>query len=97
MHIVENKSTQGKKIYTSTLLRESYRENGKVKKRTIANLSNCTTEEISAIKLALQHKNDLSNLIHLEKDVKLQEGLSFGAVWTVYNIAKRLGIESQNS
>lgn len=94
MHIVENKSTQGKKIYTSTLLRESYRENGKVKKRTIANLSNCTPEEISAIKLALQHKNDLSNLIHMEKDVKLQEGLSFGAVWTVYNIAKRLGIES---
>jgi transposase len=93
MHIVENKSKQGKKIYQSILLRESYRKDGKVKKRTIANLSHCSPEEISAIKLALQYKNDLSKLVHLEDDVKLQEGLSVGAVWAVYQIAKRIGIE----
>ena len=93
MHIVENTSKQGKQIYRSVLLRESYRENGKVKKRTIANLSKCSPEEISAIKLALKHKEDLSNLVHLNKDINLQEGLSVGAVWVVYNIAKRLGIE----
>ena len=34
MHVVENKSKVGKKIYHSVLLRESYRENGKVKKRS---------------------------------------------------------------
>jgi transposase len=93
MHIVENKSNQGKKIYQSILLRESYRKDGKVKKRTIANLSHCSAEEISAIKLALQYKDDLSKLVHLEDDVKLQEGLSVGAVWVVYQIAKRIGIE----
>jgi len=93
MHIVENKSKQGKKIYQSILLRESYRKDGKVKKRTIANLSHCSAEEISAIKLALQYKDDLSKLVHLEDDVKLQEGLSVGAVWVVYQIAKRVGIE----
>jgi transposase len=93
MHIVENKSKQGKKIYQSVLLRESYRENGKVKKRTIANLSNCSAEEISAIKLALQYKGDLSKLVHIENDVNLQEGFSVGAVWVVYQIAKRVGIE----
>jgi len=44
MHIVENKSASktDKKIYRSILLRQSYRDSGKVKKRTIANLSNCT-------------------------------------------------------
>src|SRR3972149_3345194 len=93
MHIVENKSKQGKKIYQSILLRESYRKDGKVKKRTIANLSHCSAEEISAIKLALQHKDDLSKLVHFEDDVKLQEGLSVGAVWVLYQIAKRIGIE----
>jgi hypothetical protein len=93
MHIVENKSKQGKKIYQSILLRESYRKDGKVKKRTIANLSHCSAEEISAIKLALQYKDDLSKLVHLEDDVRLQEGLSVGAVWVVYQIAKRIGIE----
>jgi len=93
MHIVENKSKKGKKIYQSTLLRESYREEGKVKKRTIANLSHCKPGEIAAIKLALKHKDNLSELGSLKEAVRLQEGLSVGAVWTVYQIAKRIGIE----
>lgn len=93
MHIVENKSKQGKKIYQSVLLRESFREDGMVKKRTIANLSRCSPEEISAIKLALKHKDDLHNLVHLDDDIKLQEGLSVGTVWVLYRIAKRIGIE----
>ncbi len=93
MHIVENKSKSGKKIYRSTLLRESYREEGKVRKRTIANLSNCTPQEIEAIKLALGHKEDLGALGALSESVELQEGLSVGAVWSVYQVAKELGIE----
>ena len=94
MHIVINKTTHGKKIYNSILLRESYRENGKVKKRTIANFSNCPLDEIDAIKLALKHKADLGSLISMKEDVHLKEGLSVGAVWTVYQLAKRLGIET---
>lgn len=93
MHIVENKSKSGKKIYRSTLLRESYREGGKVRKRTIANLSNCTPQEMEAIKLALSHKEDLSALGALSESVELQEGLSVGTVWSVYQVAKELGIE----
>ncbi len=81
MHVVTNKSApkNSKKIYQSVLLRESYREGGKVKKRTIANLSGCTPEEIAAIKLALKHKDDLGALGSLNS-VELQEGLSVGAV-----------------
>lgn len=95
MHIIRNKSPYkgAKKIYQSVLLRESYRENGKVKKRTIANLSNCKPGEIAAIELALKHKDDLSVLGSLKEKVEFQEGLSMGAVWTVYQIAKDLGIE----
>ena len=95
MYVAENKSpTKGsKKIYQSVLLRESYREGGKVKNRTIANLSHCKPEEIAAIKLALKYKDNLSELGSLEESVELQEGLSVGAVWAVYQIAKRKGIE----
>ena len=95
MHIVRNKSTfkNSKKIYESILLRESYRENGKVKKRTIANLSHCSSGEIKAIELALKHKGDLSVLGSLKDGVKLQQGASVGAVWTLYHVAKELGIE----
>ena len=95
MHIVENQSAPrtSKKIYRSILLRESYREGGKVKKRTIANLSHCTSGEIAAIKLALKHKGDLTVLGSLKESVELQEGLSVGAVWAVSQIGKDLGIE----
>jgi hypothetical protein len=90
MHVSENKSTckKSKKIYQSVLLRESYREGGKVKKRTIANLSHCKPEEIAAIKLALKYKDNLSEVGSLKESVELQEGLSVGAIWTVYQIAK---------
>jgi len=93
MHVVENKSDKGKKIYRSVLLRESYREGGKVKKRTIANLSHCTPGEIAAVKLALKHKDDLSCLGAIQEDVQLEQGLSVGAVWAVYQVSKRLGID----
>ena len=36
------------KAYPRHLLRESYREAGKVKHRTIANLSHCKAEEVEA-------------------------------------------------
>lgn len=95
MYIDEKKSMHksSKRIYNSILLRESYREDGKVKKRTVANLSDRTPEEIAAIKLALKYKDDLSLLGSLKESVDLEEGLSVGAVWTVYQVAKGLGIE----
>ena len=80
MHLVINTAKHGKKIYSSILLRESYRENGKVKKRTIANLSACSKEEIDAIRLALENKNNLDDLVNDTKDISLEENLSFGAV-----------------
>ena len=79
--------------YLCTLLRESYRKGGVVKNRTIANLSHCKPEEIAAMRLALEHKGNLAELGAIEESVRLQEGLSVGALWTVYTVAKRLGIE----
>ena len=50
------------KTYTRHLLRESYRENGKVRHRTIANISKASPEKINAIRLALRRKGDLQQL-----------------------------------
>jgi len=93
MYITVNKSRGGKKIYQSVLLRESYREGGKVKNRTIANLSHCKPNEIEAIRLALMHKDDLAALTQTTPQVELREGLSIGALWTVFETARRLGIQ----
>ena len=78
--------------YRRVLLRESYRDNGKVKKRTIANLSACSEQEIKAIQLGLQHKDNLTEVGTIDESLTLRQGASVGAVWLVYKIACRLGI-----
>ncbi len=82
------------KNYTRHLLRENYREDGKVKHRTIGNLSHCRDSEIDAMKLALKHKSDLSKLCLLSENLELEQGLSVGAICLVNEIAKRLGIDT---
>ena len=94
MYVDRSNITRNGKTYTRYLLRESYREDGKVKHRTIANLSRCSEEEIEAIRLALRHKGDLSKIGSLKESVSLKQGLSIGAVWLVYDIARQLGIVS---
>src|SRR6516165_9839761 len=93
MYIDTSHITRGGKTYTRHLLRESYRANGKVLHRTIANVSHCSEAEIEALRLALRHKEDLEHLGTIQDAVTLKQGLSFGAVWTVYQVARRLGIE----
>lgn len=84
--------TVNRKTYTSHLLRQAYRKNGKVRHRTIANLTNCPDDEIEAIRLALKHKGDLTQLASLKNDLVTKQGLVIGAVFTLWTVAKRLGI-----
>ena len=93
MYVDTSHISRGGKTYTRHLLRESYRANGKVLHRTIANVSHCSEAEIEALRLALRHKEDLEHLGTIQDALTLQQGLSFGAVWTVYHVARRLGIE----
>src|SRR5262247_4290606 len=92
MYIDTSHITRGGKTYTRHLLRESYRAHGKVLHRTIANVSHCSAAEIEAMRLALRHKDDLEHLGTIQDAITLKQGVSFGAVWTVYHIARRLGI-----
>jgi transposase len=72
------------------VLRDSYRDKGKVKHRTIANLSHCSAEEIQAIKLALQYKGDLCHLGSLHHALQTKQGLSVGAIVLLKTTADRL-------
>jgi len=92
MYVDESTVRQNEKTYTRYLLRESYREGRKVRHRTIANLSQCSPEEIAAIRLALRHKKNLSELTTHAETVSLKQGLSVGAVWLLYDMSRRLGI-----
>lgn len=81
----------GKK-YTRHLLRESFRKDGKVCHRTLANLTHCSDQEIQAIKLALKHKANLHQLGNINQDIEVQQGLAVGAVWTLWQVAQRIGL-----
>ena len=74
------------------LLRNSYRLNGKITHDTIANLSKCDDDEIAAFKFALKNKHRLSELAKATQSLKTRQGQSVGAIWTLLQMTKRLGI-----
>lgn len=92
MYVDTSQSKVRGKIYTRHLLRESFREGGKVKHRTIANLSSCSPEEIEAIRLALRHKGNLADLGSIAQDIRTRQGGSVGAVWSLTEVARQLGV-----
>lgn len=81
------------KINRRILLRNSYRENGKVCHDTIANLSACSDEEINSIKLALKHKGNLVELKAAKENITTEQGLCVGSTFVLSQISKKLGIE----
>ncbi len=93
MHVDDQTYQRNGKTYRRALLRNSYRRNGKVHHDTIANLSMCSAEEIEAIKFALKNKKNLTALKIPQEKIQTHQGLSVGAVWLLYQLAKRLGIE----
>lgn len=92
MYVDSSTVRRNGKAYTRHLLRQSFRQDGKVKHRTLANLSRCSAEEIEAIRLALRHKHDLTQLAPLTQSLALRQGRSVGAVWLVHGLARELGI-----
>ena len=80
-------------IQVRHLLRESHRINGKFVKKTIANISHLSDGEVEALRLALRHKEELSELGIASRDIKLQQGPSIGSAFALREIANHLGIE----
>lgn len=71
------------------LLRESYREGGKVKNRTLANLSSLSDEQIEALRLVLKGEK----LTPAEEAFEIVRSLPHGHVAAVLGTARKLGIE----
>lgn len=96
MYITEvlTKTKSGEVSHRCVLLRETYRADGKVKNKTLANLTHCKQSEIDVIRFALKNKDTILDKGIADDKVQLRSGKSVGAVCLVYEIAKRLGIES---
>ena len=89
MYVDTSKTVVRGKTYYRHLLRDSYRENGKVKHHTIANLSRCSQEEIQAIKLALKYKGQLAEMVSVHS-VDINQGIRIGAVCFLLSVAEKI-------
>ena len=75
------------------LLRESYSKDGKVLKRTIANISHLSPEQIAALKLSLSGKK----LVPVEEAFSIERSLPHGNVKAVLSTLKNLGLDKMIS
>jgi transposase len=86
MHVSTTTRRSGDREYTATLLRRSYRQDGKVKKETLANLSHLPPAAIDAIRRVLAGET----LIGAEDAFEIERSLPAGHVNAVLAIARRL-------
>lgn len=80
---------RGDRVYTSYLLRRSYREDGKVKHENLGNLSHLPPEAISAVKATLAGKA----LVDLDEALSIERSLPHGHVAVVLGVLRDLDLE----
>ena len=88
MHVVRVVSRQGGREYTSTLLRNSYREDGKVKKQTLANLSHLPEPLVELIRAWLAGERFLA----VGETFPIRRSLPHGHVAAVLGMLRSLGL-----
>jgi Transposase DDE domain len=86
MHVVTTERRSGERTYRSTLLRRSYRQDGKVKKETLANLSHLPVEAIEAIRAVLRGET----LMGVDEAFAIERSLPAGHVNAALAMARRL-------
>jgi hypothetical protein len=92
MHVETSRSHQTLKdgtgrTYERHLLRRSYRDGGKVRKETLANLSHLPPEAIAAVRAVLAGKT----LIDADGAVEVERSLPHGHAAAVHAMARKLG------
>jgi Transposase DDE domain len=86
MHVSTTTRRSGENEYTATLLRRSYRQDGKVKKETLANLSHLPPAAIDAIRRVLAGET----LVNVEDAFEIERSLPAGHVNAALVMARRL-------
>lgn len=80
---------KGGVVYTSYLLRRSFREGGKVRHENLGNLSHLPIEIIEAIRAMLAGRR----LVDLDEDFEIERSLPHGHVAAVLGVLRALGLE----
>ena len=88
MHIQIVVTKKGDKEYKSVLLRESYYDKGKRKKRTLARLTKVPEYMVYQLEMALK-----GGLCYKVEDLEFEDGYSIGQIGVLKGIMKQVGLE----
>jgi transposase len=87
-HVVTTRRQGAHREYVAHLLRRSYREGGRVKKETVANLSHLPDEVVELIRRALRGESFLA----AEEEFEVERSLPAGHANLVLGMARKLGL-----
>ena len=88
MYVETIKSKRNGKTYETTLVRETYRDSGKIKHRTLANISKFPKSIRTVVKQAISGKGN----VRLE-DVGVSSSKEFGGSYALLGLAKEIGLD----
>jgi transposase len=77
----------------AVLLRETWRENGKICKRTVANISDWPMDKVEALRAVLRSEGGLDVVPKGEAPMEVVRSLPYGHVAVVLGAMRRLGME----
>jgi transposase len=89
MHVATTTRRHGDRVYTTTLLRQSYREGGKVRHRTLANLSHLPEETVALVRASLAG----TSFVPQGEALVTIRSLPHGDVAAVWGLAEKLGFK----
>jgi transposase len=90
MHVAKIERKHGERTYVSYLLRQSYREGGKVKHRTLANLSHLPEPLLDVVRRSLQGEVFVS----VNESIRTVQSKPHGHVEAILTVCRNLGVES---
>lgn len=88
MHVVTTRRQYKDKVYETHLLRRSYREDGKVKNETLANLSYLPGSTIELVRESLAGRRH----VVAGEDFEIERALPHGHVAALWELARKLGM-----
>ena len=89
MHVTTTRRRHGDREYTTTLLRQSYREGGKVRHRTLANLSHLPEATVELVRASLAG----TTFVPANEALVTLRSLPHGDVAAVWGLAEKLGLK----
>jgi hypothetical protein len=89
VHVTTTNRRKGDRLYSCTMLRQSYRDGDKVKHRTLANISCLPEEAIEALRQVLRGQR----LVRPEQAFTIARSLPHGHVAAVLGTLKSLGLD----